>query len=360
MTMKRYGTVKTKRLLITSMTDDELQRVMENEQDEHMRGAYGEMLALCLEHPEERLWATAWRIRLRSGVGIGDLCFKGAPKDGEVELGYGIDEPYRRQGYCTEAVKAMTEWALGQEGVWFVMAETEPGNVPSQRLLNRLGFVPAGEGEEGPRFEKVRPETQWMPIYMCIGMSVGLCFGTALDNLALGMCLGVGAGAAVGSALDFTLKKQRARAISDHEALKARRFEEAKGGHGALAVVAALFRDGGRFMICRRPMNKARGGLWEFPGGKVEPGETPQAALARECREELAIGIDVGEKYMELYHRYPDINVRLTLFEARIASGEPQKLEHSDIRWIAPGEIPEYDFCPADKEILAKLAGEQA
>ena len=120
-------------------------------------------------------------------------------------------------------------------------------------------------------------------------------------------------------------------------------------------VVAALIWDGDRFMICQRPAHKARGLLWEFVGGKVEPGETKEAALIRECREELAVTLSVGEVFMEVVHEYPDITVRLTLFHGRIAQGEPQKMEHNDIRWITPAEIPQYDFCPADVEILNKL-----
>ena len=117
-------------------------------------------------------------------------------------------------------------------------------------------------------------------------------------------------------------------------------------------VVAALIWQGDKFMICQRPSNKARGFLWEFVGGKVELGETKEEALIRECREELAITLSVEDVFMDVTHEYPDINVHLTLFNATIAKGEPQKLEHNDIRWITPSEIPNYQFCPADEEIL--------
>ena len=121
-------------------------------------------------------------------------------------------------------------------------------------------------------------------------------------------------------------------------------------------VAAALIWDGeGRFLICRRPAHKARGLLWEFVGGKVEPGETRAEALVRECREELDILVDVGDVFMELVHEYPDITVRLTLFNAAIAEGEPKLLEHNAMAWISPAEIPRYDFCPADEKILKKL-----
>ena len=123
-------------------------------------------------------------------------------------------------------------------------------------------------------------------------------------------------------------------------------------------VAAALIWDGDKFMICQRPAHKARGLLWEFVGGKVEPGETREQALIRECREELAVTVSVGEVFMDVVHEYPDLLVHLTLFNAVIAEGIPQKLEHNDIRWITVDEIPNYDFCPADEEILKRLMGQ--
>ena len=120
-------------------------------------------------------------------------------------------------------------------------------------------------------------------------------------------------------------------------------------------VVAALIWDQDRFMICQRPAHKARGLLWEFVGGKVEPGETKEQALIREGREELAVTLDVGEVFLDVTHEYPDLTVHLTLFHAAIREGTPQKLEHNDIRWITAAEIDQYEFCPADEEILEKL-----
>ena len=122
-------------------------------------------------------------------------------------------------------------------------------------------------------------------------------------------------------------------------------------------VVAALIWQGDKFMICQRPADKARGLLWEFVGGKVEQGETKEQALVRECKEELDIFLSVGNVFMDVVHEYPDLIVHLTLFNATIAEGELQKLEHNDIKWIKPSEIPNYEFCPADKEILEKLIG---
>ena len=123
-------------------------------------------------------------------------------------------------------------------------------------------------------------------------------------------------------------------------------------------VVAALIWDEDKFMICQRPAYKARALLWEFVGGKVEPGETKEQALIRECQEELAVTISVGDVFIDIVHKYPDITVHLTLFNSSISEGIPQKLEHNDIRWIIPEEIPNYEFCPADEEILKALLGE--
>jgi len=120
-------------------------------------------------------------------------------------------------------------------------------------------------------------------------------------------------------------------------------------------VVAALIWQDDKFMICQRPAHKARGLLWEFVGGKVEQGETKEQALVRECKEELNILLSVGDVFMDIIHEYPDLTVHLTLFNATITDGEPQKLEHNDIKWIAPSEILNFEFCPADKEILARI-----
>ena len=120
-------------------------------------------------------------------------------------------------------------------------------------------------------------------------------------------------------------------------------------------VVAALIWDENRFLACQRPAHKARGLLWEFVGGKVEPGETKEQALIRECQEELAVTVSVRDVFMEVTHVYPDLTVHLTLFNASIAEGVPQKIEHNDLRWITVEEIDQYEFCPADQEILRRL-----
>lgn len=120
-------------------------------------------------------------------------------------------------------------------------------------------------------------------------------------------------------------------------------------------VVAALIWQGERFLACQRPPHKARGLLWEFVGGKVEPGETREQALIRECREELDVTVRVGGIFMELVHEYPDLTVHLTLFHAGIAEGTPRLLEHQALRWLTVEEMDQYPFCPADQAILNRL-----
>jgi len=122
-----------------------------------------------------------------------------------------------------------------------------------------------------------------------------------------------------------------------------------------IEVVAALIFENDRFLICQRPVTKTRALEWEFVGGKVEPGESKEDALIRECREELGITVAAKEVYFELDHVYPDITIHLTLFRATIESGTPQLLEHNDMEWITPDEISQYRFCPADKDILKRI-----
>ena len=127
-----------------------------------------------------------------------------------------------------------------------------------------------------------------------------------------------------------------------------------------IEVVAALIWQGDRVLICQRPAQKGRGLQWEFVGGKVEPGETKQQALVRECREELDITVSVGPVFMEIAHSYPDITIRLTVFHASLTGGTPQLLEHQAMLWIPPEEAAHFEFCPADKVILEKLRKEHS
>lgn len=123
-------------------------------------------------------------------------------------------------------------------------------------------------------------------------------------------------------------------------------------------VVAALIRCSNKFFIAQRPEGKKRGLLWEFVGGKVEPGESHEAALARECMEELGVTVEVGGLFMHVVHEYPDVTVPLYLYHCTITEGEPKLLEHNAHAWITADEIDRYDFCPADADILEKIKAE--
>ena len=122
-----------------------------------------------------------------------------------------------------------------------------------------------------------------------------------------------------------------------------------------LEVVAALIRKRDQVLICQRPPQKARAGCWEFPGGKVEAGETLGEALTRECREELAVTLAVGKVVADTVYAYPDLTIHLSLLEARVEAGTLTPLEHSDIRFVRPEAFPEYTFCPADQLFLDKI-----
>ena len=123
---------------------------------DELKKAYEEMLTLSMEHESKRQWYAAWFVELLTGERIGDLCFKGLSSEGMVEIGYGFLTDYWGCGYATEAVSAMTNWALEQDTVKRVEAEIETDNIASQRVLEKVGFVPTGKnGEEGPRFELI-------------------------------------------------------------------------------------------------------------------------------------------------------------------------------------------------------------
>ncbi|HNW86081.1 MAG TPA: GNAT family N-acetyltransferase [Candidatus Limiplasma sp.] len=200
---------KTKRLELQLMTDEQMEALINEEPDETMKLAYGEMLEGSRKHPEARQWYAAWDIRLRHGERVGDLCYKGVPINGEVEIGYGLLEACRGKGYATEAAGASIDWAFAQPGVYAVTAETEPNNQQSMRVLQKFGFVRQGEGVEGPRFIKEKPVFSWLSIYLLLGVAVGLSFGASTGNMTLSLPIGIGAGLAVGAGLDWQDRVQR-------------------------------------------------------------------------------------------------------------------------------------------------------
>lgn len=148
--------VESDRLRIVPRSLEEMKALEAGEEDPEMKKAYGEMVALMEQEPAHLRWTTDWAVFLKTGELVGGIGFKGPPDaEGRVELGYDILPAYRRRGIASEAVGAMAGWSLAQLGVKAVLAQTEPDNLPSQKVLLHNGFTPAGMGEEGPLFQRV-------------------------------------------------------------------------------------------------------------------------------------------------------------------------------------------------------------
>jgi 8-oxo-dGTP diphosphatase len=123
----------------------------------------------------------------------------------------------------------------------------------------------------------------------------------------------------------------------------------------SVIVVAGVVRRGDRVLVARRHQGADRGGLWEFPGGKVEPGEGEPAALARELREELGCEVEVGRLLLRHRHRYPDLEVELAFYACALVSGEPQPLGAAELAWARRGTLSSYAFCEADVAVLGDI-----
>ena len=149
--------IETKRIKMYPASREQMEEIIALEPCEELKVAYSEMLEGCLQHIDEWEWYAMWNIELNNGTRVGDLCFKGLDSKGVVEIGYGILEEYQGQGYATEAVKAVTEWALQKNNVTAIEAETDLDNIISQKVLAKCGFIANGViGEEGPRFVLTR------------------------------------------------------------------------------------------------------------------------------------------------------------------------------------------------------------
>ena len=123
----------------------------------------------------------------------------------------------------------------------------------------------------------------------------------------------------------------------------------------AFSIVAAIIRRDDQILITKRPDHVHLAGLWEFPGGKVESGESLEAALHREIREELGVEITVDREFFSVAHEYPDKSVHLHFFDCTILQGEPQPLEVADLRWVKAAELDDFEFPPADVELIRRL-----
>ena len=152
-----YEMIETERLRLYPASQEQMEMMISCEMDGDLKQAYREMLEGCLHHPDQWEWFAMWMIELKDGTHIGDLCFKGLDSAGVSEIGYGLLEQYRKRGYATEAVKAVIEWAFQNPNVTTIEAESEPGNLASQKVLAKCGFIPNGMiGREGLRYRLSR------------------------------------------------------------------------------------------------------------------------------------------------------------------------------------------------------------
>jgi 8-oxo-dGTP diphosphatase len=122
-----------------------------------------------------------------------------------------------------------------------------------------------------------------------------------------------------------------------------------------ITVAAAIIERNGKLLVCRRPPGARQAGLWEFPGGKVEPGEDPREALRRELREELGVEAEIGRPREVVLYRYDFAAVLLIFFDTKLLAGEPEPLHHEEIRWVPQGDLSAVNFLQADRELVDKL-----
>lgn len=145
--------LETRRLKIYAASQEMMESFIKAQTVDVLKAAYTEMLNGCLEHPDQWEWYAIWMIELKDGAHIGELCFKGLSADGVAEIGYGISEEYQNNGYATEAVRAILEWAFALPEVTAIEAETDSDNTASKRVLKKCGFALNGViGAEGPRW----------------------------------------------------------------------------------------------------------------------------------------------------------------------------------------------------------------
>jgi RimJ/RimL family protein N-acetyltransferase len=206
--------LKSKRLLITPLTAKELAALEVQVQDELLRGAISEMRRNVTEYPDRALWYTGWRVSLRKeGETVGLLGFHGVPQHATVALKYDIFPHHRGNGYCAEAIRALSDWAFGCEGVYFISMLVDEANLASNHILEKLKFYRVESPVVGLNgWELERPASAWMAIYLGIGLAIGLSFGqTLFDNMAIGLAIGLGAGIALGSGMDAKDRVARKR-----------------------------------------------------------------------------------------------------------------------------------------------------
>ncbi len=173
--MKKQICLKTERLFIVPMTEEELELQIKEEKNEAAKAAYKEMLKNCENEPEDYIWFTPWKIILKENQkALGDVSFNGPEKNGVVEVKYAVLPGMQRQGYMTEALGAVINWAFSQKDVFVVMGETAPGNIAAQRVLENNGFVMFANGQDGPRYKIEKRQTYQSIVLIAIIVALDL------------------------------------------------------------------------------------------------------------------------------------------------------------------------------------------
>jgi 8-oxo-dGTP diphosphatase len=225
-----------------------------------------------------------------------------------AEIGYWLGRAHWGQGYALEAARRVLEWAFAALPIGQITATVAADNEASFAVLNRLGFTQSGKGS---RDFMCRPG-QKLPVKHFV----------------------------------------RERDLPASAPLNA----EPKAGT-LLVVAAALIDAQGRVLLARRPEGKKMAGLWEFPGGKIEPGETPEAALARELREELGLEASPADfaPFVFASHAYESFHLLMPVFLCRRWKGEPVPREGQKLAWVAPDRLVEYPMPAADRPLIPML-----
>jgi 8-oxo-dGTP diphosphatase len=265
-------------------------------------GAAAEWLVTRRDDPDK---PPLWGIERRDGELIGciELRPESEPPGGSV--GYWIGKPFWGSGYAGEALAAVVDYAFDELGLPRVEASARPENRASIRVQEKLGFRFAGTDQ--------------------------------IEAPARGGAM----------AIDRRILTPADRAA---------KWPLPSGGLVLVAAVALIDADG-RVLLARRPSNKPMAGLWEFPGGKVHEGETPEAALIRELREELAIDVTASclAPFAFASHRYPGFHLLMPLYVCRVWQGTVTALEGQSLAWVRPARLSGYAMPPADRPLVAQL-----
>lgn len=208
---KRELVLRTKRLELKPMSDEEITASMEQSSADDYKRLCSQAIELCAEYPEQRVWCAPWKISRRSdGKSVGEIGFMGPAVNSTVEIYFGIHEEMRGNGYTSEALKVATEWAFSNPDVLFIEAEATDANHASKKVLEKLEFKPDGVGIEGTRYYKEKVEA-WLSVYMCFGMAIGCAMGTTIGNLGVGIGLGLCLGVSVGASIDSAMRRKRSK-----------------------------------------------------------------------------------------------------------------------------------------------------